>query len=85
MISKLQQIQTKRGAYERKRRKRWLYFKNTGRLDLYYAKRLNAIKKEREKLFEQLKKRRMPLWRRVIISIERFFYNVFIYRKRKTA
>ena len=45
-----QRRQYKRGLYERWRRKRWLFFKHTGQIALYYAQKIKKIPKEIEKL-----------------------------------
>jgi len=61
-----QKINTKRGLQERKRRKRWLYFKNTGRKDLYYSR-----KKEIQRSFESPKME--SWWKRMINLIRGLF------------
>jgi len=66
----LQAIQTKRGLYEKKRRKRWLWFKNRGLQEMY---------------FDRFKVYNIPIppviklawWRKVIINIQKFLYNLF--------
>ena len=63
------QREIKRGLYERKRRKKFLYFKHINRLDLYYGI-------QRKKPVEVIQKRKMVWWRRIIISIQRFFFNL---------
>jgi len=40
-----QKIQEKRGEYERKRRKKYLYFKHIGRLDLYEKRKTLKLAK----------------------------------------
>ena len=38
-----QRIQEERGEYERQRRRAFLYYKNIGRLDLYYKKKISMM------------------------------------------
>ena len=38
-----QKIQKERGEYERQRRRAFLYYKNIGRLDLYYKKKISMM------------------------------------------
>ena len=38
-----QRIQKERGEYERQRRRAFLYYKNIGRLDLYYKKKISMM------------------------------------------
>jgi hypothetical protein len=40
-----QRIQEERGKYERQRRKEFEHFKNIGRLDLYYKKKIPLMPK----------------------------------------
>ena len=40
-----QKIQKERREYERERRKEWLYYKNIGRLDLYYKQKIPMMAK----------------------------------------
>ena len=72
MMNKLQQIQTKRGAYERKRHKKYLWFKNRGLLDYYF----NRFEKKVEKPIVITHK--IKWWRKIIMSIQRLFYNLKI-------
>ena len=38
-----QKIQKEQGEYERQRRRAFLYYKNIGRLDLYYKKKISMM------------------------------------------
>jgi hypothetical protein len=53
-----QKIQEKRREYERKRRKKYLYFKHIGRLDLYE-------KRKTPKLTKPIKKLKLSWWKRL--------------------
>lgn len=70
-MEKLQQIQTKRGIKERKRRKRWLWFKNRGLTDLY----TNRFKTSKPVVAPTIK---LVWWRKTIFNIQKFFYNLFL-------
>lgn len=67
----LQKIQTKRGAYERKRHKKYLWFKNRGLLELYFNRFNKKLPKEAVVIYK------LVWWKKIIISIQKFFYNLF--------
>jgi len=69
---KLQQIQAKRGFYGRRRRKRWLWFKNRGLEDLYSDRFKTQTPKPVVEIAQE-----SAWWRKLIISIQKFFYNLF--------
>ena len=63
------QREHKRGAYERWRRKRWLWFKNRELQEQY----MNRFNQKQESIYIASK---LVWWRRIIISIQKFFYNL---------
>jgi len=74
-MDKLQQIQTKSGAYERKRHKKYLWFKNRGLLEIYFhrfdVKIITPISSPAISFVD-----RLSWWRKIIYYIQRFFYNL---------
>jgi len=60
-----QRIQKERGEYERERRKEFLYYKNIGRLDLYYKQKIPIMPKI--KMSEIVQK--LKWWQRIYIIL----------------
>lgn len=67
-----EKINRKRGEYTRERRKRWLYFKNIGRIDLYYK---NKYKQKIPSLPEL--KPKLSLWQRILLWVKKIWSWIF--------
>jgi len=70
-----QKIQKERGEYERARRKAFLYYKNIGRLDLYYKQKIPIIPKI--KTIVQKLKWYQRIYIILILGIKRLWRKLF--------
>lgn len=64
-----QRIRKKRGLYERWRRKRWLWFKHTGRTHFYFSRFIKPV--VRQKIIEpqvverKVEVKKLSLWEKI--------------------
>lgn len=67
-----QRIQKERGEYTRKRRKKYLYYKNRGWLDLYYQQKRIPIMPKEKSIIQGL-----TLWQRIYIVLVLGFKRIW--------
>jgi hypothetical protein len=72
MITKMQEISEKRGAYERKRRKIWLWYKNRGLISFYYKRKKINDREVNPEIKVKFEKEKLNFWRMILNFIKCF-------------